>query len=110
MEEQRKLQVGEIVYRDYDGIIRAEKIVSVTKTKATTNRWVELRVDVPPHGQINKFKQERHGSYQYYTATPELIQKYQRQVLERKIERIDFKKLSTETLNKILELSQEVTK
>lgn len=92
MENQRKLQVWETIYCECFGRITVETVLSVTKTKATTNRKTELRVDVPSHGLINRFSKERHDSYSYYIETPELKQNYQRQALVRVVSSIDFTK------------------
>jgi hypothetical protein len=113
-EKQLLLEVGMKIYSQAMGLSRYT-ITRVTEKQAMAKirkDGVEIKFDRevdPLYGFKSKGDKEGWHSRYYYTETPELIAKWERNKLTRYFDNIDPSKLSVEQLTAILELAGKET-
>ena len=108
-EEQRLLQVGDVVYSDKYGRLYASVIVRVTKTQAITNRGA--KISLSPSGIFyRKIGAKGFNVVLYQLETQELKAKFYRQTLIDEFKPINPNKLTNEQILAINEIVKKPTK
>lgn len=85
----------------YHGL-SVHKVVKLTRTQIVLDDGTKLRI--PFHDLNTPIGCSGYGSIRYSLCTPELIEKYNRQTILRKIAKIDFHKIETKILEQILKI------
>lgn len=96
-----QIKIGATIFGEstYHGL-SINKVKRLTATQIVLDDGTKLRI--PFNGHSTAIGSSGYGSTYYRSCTPELIAKYNRQTILRKISKVDFTKLETEKLNQIL--------